>query len=211
MLYALEDIKRDVRISLDENAETEALLNEGDSDALTLDELIGSKVEEAVRIIHTTAPAHLVEQGHNLSGDIYWGDKESGWVLLPGDFMRLVVFEMSDWERPVYTAISTLDPSYALQRSRVKALRGTAERPVCAIGVRPEGLALEFYSCKSEEAWMSRGVYLPYPKINTEGYIDISERCYRAVVYMAGALTLTAIGETDKAKAMIEISEKLIR
>lgn len=139
MIYQVDKITKDVRVCMDENRVTEALLGAVDADTLRLDEVIQSKILEAVRRVHSIAPYPLLEQGHNLPDRIFWGDQESGWVLLPEDFMRLVVFEMSDWERPVYTSIDTDDPLYLRQRSRFKALRGTAQRPVVALCVRPEG------------------------------------------------------------------------
>lgn len=211
MVYNIHDVMRDVRICLDQNMSSEELLEDRDVDTLSLDDIVRSKIEEAVRRVHTQAPTYLLEQGHNFGDSVYWGDQESGWVLLPHDFMRLIVFEMSDWERPVYIAISPTDPEYALQRQRVKALRGTAQKPVCVITTRPEGRVLEFYSCKSENAYVRRGQYIPYPKTDRNGGIDISERCYRAAVYAAASLVLHTIGETEKGAVLSEISNTLLQ
>lgn len=201
---------RDVRVCLDQNMTSEPLLQTDDINTLALDDIVRSKILEAVVRVHTNAPTYLLEQGHNFGDAIYWGDLESGWVLLPQDFMRLIVFEMSDWEKAVFTAISTTDPEYALQRQRIKALRGTAQKPVCAITIRPEGRALEFYSCKSEKAYVSRATYLPYPHIDEDDGIDICERCYTAVVYTVAALVLTTYGEADKAAALNELAKTIL-
>lgn len=206
MIYRIPEVMRDIRVSIDQNNRSEQLLDTGDVDTLTLDEIIRSKIVEAVERVHREAPAHLLEEGHNFGDELYWGDQESGWVMLPDDFMRLIVFEMSDWERGVYRAIGTGDREYELQRQRVKALRGTAQKPVCVIAERPEGKVLEFYSCKSERAYVRRGQYLPYPRIDKGDGIDICKRCYGAVVYMAAALTLSAIGESEKAARFVELS-----
>lgn len=210
MVYNIHDVMRDVRICLDQNMTSEQLLQTDDIDTLALDDIVRSKILEAVVRVHTNAPTYLLEQGHNFGDAIYWGDLESGWVLLPQDFMRLIVFEMSDWEKAVFTAISTTDPEYALQRQRIKALRGTAQKPVCAITIRPEGRALEFYSCKSEKAYVSRATYLPYPHIDEDDGIDICERCYTAVVYTVAALVLTTYGEADKAAALNELAKTIL-
>ena len=53
--------------------------------------------------------------------------------------------------------------------------------------------------------------YLPYPKVDRFDGIDISERCYRAVVYMAAALTLQTYGEAEKASAMTELSKSFLQ
>lgn len=211
MVYKVDDIMRDVRVCLDQNMTSEQLLQTGDIDTLSLDDIVRSKILEAVVRVHTVAPTHLLEAGHNFGDAIFWGDLESGWVLLPRDFLRLIVFEMSDWERAVFNAITPEAPEYALQRQRVKALRGTAQRPVCVLTTRPEGRALEFYSCKSEDAYVRRGQYLPYPVIDEEGGIDISERCYTAVVYAVASLVSLTLGEADKASALSELSNSALK
>lgn len=211
MIFQIDKIMQDVRICLDQNMTSDALLEIGDIDTLALDDIIRSKILEAVQRVHMDAPNYLLEGGHNFGDAVYWRELESGWVLLPADFMRLVVFEMDDWETAVYQAISTDDPEYEKQRSRFKGIRGTAQRPVCAIAIRPEGRVLEFYSCKSDEAQVSRAMYLPYPAIDSDGGIDISERCYRAVVYTAAGLTLVSCGEVEKGNALSELAQTFLK
>jgi hypothetical protein len=210
MIYQLLKVVRDVRVALDENVSSEALMATGDVDTLSLGELIASKVLEAVRRVETAAPVHLLDSGHNFGDAVCWCGDGSGRVQLPGDFMRLIVFEMDDWSKAVYSAISADSAEYDRQRSRYKSLRGSAERPVCAIVSRAEGKVLEFYSCKSEDATVSQAVYLPYPTIDCDGGVEICELCYRAVVYMAGALTLLSLGETERAQRLMELSNSII-
>lgn len=202
---------QDVRICLDQNMTSDALLESGDIDTLALDDIIRSKILEAVQRVHMDAPNYLLEVGHNFGDAVYWRELESGWVLLPPDFMRLVVFEMDDWEQAVYQAISTDDPEYEKQRSRFKGIRGTAQRPVCAIAIRPEGRVLEFYSCKSKNAQVSRAMYIPYPKIDEDNGVDICERCYNAVVYTAAGLTLLTCGEVEKGNAVSELAQTFLK
>lgn len=140
---------------------------------------------------------------------IYWEENGSGWTLLPDDFMRLVAFRMSDWERTCYMAISADDPLYDLQSSRYKGIRGNVQKPVCAVVNRAEGKVLEFYSCNSEEAYVKRASYIPYPSIDEEDGIDISERCYTAVVYTTAALVLTAYGASEQAAAMNTLAKSI--
>ena len=210
MIFQIDKIKQDVLVCIDQNTDSSALIESGDIDTLTLDEIVKSKILEAVHRVHLDAPNYLLEGGHNFGDTVYWRELESGWVLLPDDFLRLVVFEMDDWEQAVYQAISTDDPEYEKQRSRFKGIRGTAHRPVCAIGIRPEGRVLEFYSCKSTEAKVSRAIYIPYPKIDKYGGVDISERCYNAVIYTAAGLTLLTCGETEKGKSFFELAQTFL-
>ena len=68
----------------------------GDVDTLALNDIIKSKIIEAVKRVHSSAPPYLLDGGHNFGDEVYWQKCESGWVLLPEDFMRFVVFQMSD-------------------------------------------------------------------------------------------------------------------
>lgn len=211
MIYQIDKIMQDVRICIDQNMTSDALVESGDIDTLSLDEIIKSKILEAILRVHRDAPNYLLEGGHNFGDAVYWRELESGWVILPQDFLRLVVFEMDDWEQAVYQAISTDDPEYEKQRSRFKGIRGTAQRPVCAIAIRPEGRVLEFYSCKSNNAQVSRAVYLPYPVIDEDGGVDVCERCYNAVVYTAAGLTLMTCGEVEKGNTVSELAQTFLK
>lgn len=211
MIYKSSDIICDVRVAIDQNMTSDGLITEADVETLSLDEIIGSKIVEGVRRVETSAPVHFLEEGHNFGDGVFWEELESGWVLLPDDFMRLIAFRMSDWERTVYSAISAEDPLYRRQSSRYKGLRGTAQRPVCAIVNRAEGKALEFYSCKSRNAQVTRASYIPYPRIDRNGGIDISERCYQAVVYTVAALTLTAFGEVNRATTLTDLAKTIFQ
>ncbi len=202
---------RDVRVCLDQNMTSEQLLLTGDIDTLSLNDIINQKIPEAVRRVHMDAPSYLLECGHTFGDAIFWGDLESGWVQLPDDFMRLIMFRMSDWERAVYTAISTYDVEYEKMRCRIKALRGTAQKPVCAIAMHPEGKVLEFYSCKSESASVAQATYMPFPKIDADGGIDISENCYTAMIYTAAALVVNTFGDAQKASAFSELAKSALQ
>lgn len=211
MIFQINDIVADVRVCLDENRVETSLLGDSDEDTLRLEEVIRSKIVEAVDRVHLAAPYWMLEQGHNLRASIHWEPMECGYLLLPDEFLRLVVFEMSDWERPVHEAISTLSPEYKLQRSRIKALRGTAQRPVCAIGVKPFGKMLEFYSCKTNTATVRRAVYIPIAEIDANDGVDISEQCYTAVVYTVAAATLITLGEAQQAAALVTQANNILQ
>lgn len=210
MVYRVENIVKDVRVALDENRISESLLKVEDFETLTLDEIIKSKIEESAQAIESVAPMALLDDTHNFADAIYWDEMESGWTFLPDDFMRLVSFRMSDWERTVHSAITPVDPLYDMQSSRYKGLRGTPQKPVCAIVMRPEGKVLEFYSCKSEDAYVAQATYIPYPEIDKDGGIDIPRRCYRAVVYSIAGAASAAIGAAEKATLLNETAKQML-
>lgn len=201
-VYDIWKVVRDARVALDRNNMSKPLVEAGDIETLTLDEIIASKVVDAVGRIHRAAPATMLDTGCQLDGGVYWEDGHRGRVDLPDDFMRLLVFQMSDWERAVYDPITPDSAEYALQRSRYRGLGGTPQRPVVAIATRPTGWVLEFYSCKSQEAEVERGVYVPWPRVDELGGVEIASKCYRAAVLMTAALTAAEIGETELAAAL---------
>lgn len=211
MIYKIADVARDVRVALDMNNSGDRLLDNGDIDTLSLDEIIRSKIVEAVRRVHADAPAYLLESGHNFGAELYWADGHCGWVLLPDDFLRLILFRMTDWERTVYAAIPADDPEYRKQSSRFAGIRGTPQKPVCAITVRPEGRVLEFYSCRDNTAQVAQATYAPLPRVDESGGIDISDRCHTAVVYMAAALSALTLGDGDRSAALNELSKSALQ
>lgn len=210
MIFRLEKILRDVRVALDMNDQPDALLPESDTDTLTLEQLIASKVTEAVRRVHMAAPTRLLEYGHNFGEEIQQHAATGGWILLPDDFMRLVSFRMSDWTRALDEAAEAGSVSYKRQRSEYGGIRGSATKPACSLTMRPEGLALEYHGCRSVEAYVAEGVYMPLPTIDADGGVDISRECYRAVVYMTAALVQTSFGDGEKAKTNYEMVNTLL-
>lgn len=211
MIYRIEDILRDVRVCIDHNDISEPLFQESDPDTLELDGIIASCVETAAEAVEKAAPVHLLEQGHRFGHAVYWKELQSGYVLLPDDFMRLVAFRMSDWEKTCFTAMSAEDPEYRHRSSRFKGLRGNPQKPVCAIVPHPEGLALEFYSCKTEDAFVSVASYIPLPRLDAGGGIDISRKCYRPVVYETASLVLTTCGEEQRAVALSTLAKSFLQ
>ena len=143
--YSVEELVKEVRVALDENATSEQLRGFGDSETLTLDAIIESKIEGAAKVIELNAPFHLLDGGEgfcdseNPSADnsVAWASGEVGIgygiAKLPDDFLRLVSFKMSDWDYAVTTAITEDDPRYAMQHSRYGGIKGNPQRPVVAV------------------------------------------------------------------------------
>ena len=76
-VYQTDRIGRDVRIALDRNMTSDALKLIGDVDTLALDDIIKSKILEAVKRVHSAAPAHLLDGGYNFGDAIYWKEPVS--------------------------------------------------------------------------------------------------------------------------------------
>ena len=210
MTVQAEEMARAVRVAIDMNKGDEPLIMEGDTDTLSLDEIIMAKLADAVRLVEMEAPATMLESGHDFGDNIFIGEDGKGFIILPEDFMRLISFRMSDWKRTVFEAISETDPQYALQSSKWKGICGNPEKPVCAIVRRGEGKVLEFYSCNDNTAIVTQATYVPIPRIDIDGGIDVAENCYRAAIYRAASLALASVGD-QLSTTMLEISKSLLQ
>lgn len=214
MVFYVDDLKREIRIALDQNMNSTPLLDVGDIDTLSLDDIIESKIEDAARLVMRDAPLHLLDGGKAFGESIKWFSREGvggGYIALPSDFLRLVSFQMSDWSYPVNVAITEDHPLYPLQSSRYAGIKGNPQRPVVALSSQPIGLVLEFYSCEAGEGvYVKRATYLPIPKIDG-GQIIFSEKLKSSVVYYAAYLTALSIGNGDLATVLLNTSKELMQ
>ena len=214
MVFNVDDLKREIRIALDQNMNSSPLLDIGDIDTLSLDDIIESKIEDAARLVMRDAPLHLLDGGKAFGESIHWFSREGvggGYIALPSDFLRLVSFQMSDWSYPVNVAITEDHPLYPLQSSRYAGIKGNPQRPVVALSSQPIGLVLEFYSCEAGEGvYVKRATYLPIPKIDG-GQIIFSEKLKSSVVYYAAYLVALSIGNGDLATVMLNTSKELMQ
>ena len=222
MRYKVKDIVKAVKVILDENTSSEALQNLGDVDTLTLEEIIESKVEDAARLVAMSAPLYMLDGGKAFGDSIGWDmsvGRGSGRIVLPDDFLRLIIFQMADWSMPVSEAITEQDPLYARQRSRFPGIKGCPESPVVAIVNQPIGKVLEFYSCSmGEGVYIKMSRYQPVPKIEEledseigrERWIDISPNCLRAVHYYAAYLVAESVQDEEHAGKYLNIGKSLI-
>ena len=58
-VYQKNKIQEDVRTALDQNMNSDTLKIIGDVDTLALDDIIASKILEAVKRVHSSAPSYL--------------------------------------------------------------------------------------------------------------------------------------------------------
>lgn len=214
MIYRVDEIQRLARIALDMNERSESLVSQNDPATLTVDEIILSKIEQAARVVESNAPVWLLDSGKPLSGSITFAKQIGigrGRMQLPDDFMRLITFKMSDWERAVTQPILESDPDYLLQSSRFSGLRGNPQKPVVAIISEPTGLVLEFWSCTGgASVVLQRGRYLPIPRIRNEG-IEICEKLKEAVIIQTAYLSALTLGANEAAQALLSQCNDLMK
>lgn len=217
MVYNVTDIKKEVKVVLDKNMSSTPLIDIGDIDALTIDEIIESKIVDAVRVVESNAPAYMLDKGKPFADSIGWDAEKgtgSGYVPLPDDFLRLISFQMSDWHRPVTEAITEESPQYAMQKSRFCGIKGNPEKPVAAITKWPIGLVLEFYSCTGgPSVAVKRARYISLPSIITTEtgirQIEICEKLKSAAIYYCAYLAAITLG-IENAGELLTISNKMM-
>ena len=213
VLAEITTIITDVKRALDENESASNILS-GDADQLQMDALIRSKIVDAVMYIHKAAPSSMIEgispEEIPTPGQVTGGQDGACTVALPDNFMRLVIFQMSDWKRPVITPISDTDPLYAMQGSDYVGIRGGVKKPVAVLTTNIAGKKiLEAYS---SEGTVAKLVYLPIPTIEGESpneSISICTQLYQPVIYhCAGLVAMTY--KDELAKDLFEIAKSYI-
>lgn len=194
MIYRLPEIVERVRMAMGRGASPRPMIHCRDPDVVDLDAIIASRISQGVEKAYLEAPAdRLREASRDFSGQgIYWHECAdgtwSGHVALPDDFLRLVVFGMSDWSRPVFDAVDCRSARGGLVASRFCGVRGSPQRPVAVLTDMPEGRVLEFHSCYSDSEHIAQAVYCPVPKIDEYGGVDIAESMIHDVADCIAAL-----------------------
>lgn len=217
MRYDLKQIEKDVRLVLDRNKAADSLLDE-ETTTLTLNDIIDGRIELAARTVLLNAPLHLIGEGKELPVDVNWESQPGygmGFIMLPSDYLRLVTFQMTDWESPVTEPITEENPLYARQRSRYPGVRGCPQRPVVAIASYPSGMALEFFSCQGgEKVAVRRARYIAIPQIeeeeNNEKTIDLPPKCYDGIVFTTAAMAC-AVLKDDLAAVISKTANQLLK
>lgn len=202
-------ILEDVRMALDENRVSTTLV---DSDTLSMNDIIVSKMVQAVKNVEMSVPVHMLE-GVYFSASINWKMVEgigAGSLFLPSDFMRLVSFKMSDWSYAVSSVILGDTEDYRKQISRYPGVRGCPQRPVCALVNSSTGLTLEFFSCTAGTGTgIEKALYVAEPVISG-GDIVVSPKCYNAIIYTCAGLSCSAYGAKEQSEMMFKIAKDFI-
>lgn len=212
----LSDVIREVKIILDENiTETPVLVD--DPDQLQLEDHIKARIVDAVRAIHEAAGSELLDDGLPIpltdggQPTVQVNPDGTGYLRLPDDFMRLVIFKMTKWKRPVVMPISDTDPRYFPQKSRFLGVRGGVDKPVCALTTGEASRILEFYSLPPDETDKSveKARYLPLPKIEEDDTIKMCRKLVRPIYYECAALVALSMKD-QAATSLFEIAKGYI-
>lgn len=168
--------------------------------------LFRQNLPQTLQALLLQAPPKLLDADHSFKhAQIHWDSGQpgfgSGWIELPQDFLRLVLFQMSDWNYPVTEPIHPGQPAYAMQKTHYTGVRGSRQRPVVAVVPKENGKILEFYASATPGAAIAQAAYCPLPKI-TDGAYAVPDRLVYPLTIKLAADTAAVIGEADKAAAL---------
>ena len=224
-------LKQQIRVALDENHVSTELANLQDTDTLTLDELIESKIEDAADAVIRSAPIDMLSDiGELLSGDISTSVTAPYVVtmFLPSDFLRLIRFKLSAWKYAVHEVATPTQETLAKLYSPY-GVCGTVDRPVVLISPHREsttvqgvtstrsGLKLEAFSGNESSNTLDNCLYAKKPTITTTTQnnttiqnIQLGDRLKRPTVYYAAFLVASVVGEEKAAEKLFAVCKEML-
>lgn len=220
MRYAESTIIKDVRVAIDENAAITPVAGADgtalDTDTLEMEDIIRSKITDAVNAVRKAAPLPLLELTRKASGTdwpVTWTDEDKGIgeVAVPDDYLKLAMFKMSDWAHAVTTPVQADSALYHQQFSGWKGVRGNPSRPDIAIvtDMTTGRSVIQFFSCDSTAATAELTYVKRCDGADGGGY-DIEAAIYRAVVMKTAALVAATYGSGDLTSLLNTLAQENI-
>lgn len=217
---SMEDLIRDVRIALDENADQSSYI-QSNSDNLELDDIISAKLPEAARDVTETAPVEMLEPVrmatelisgdepivdtddefiYTEEGDLIVAESENtGLLTIPDDFLRIVSLKLFEWNRSV-TAIAGEGSDIDMMQNN-HYTQGTRMKPVCVFAHDENGKrVIKFFGMGTG---VEKALYVPIPIVQEDGTLPISRLLRQSIIRRAAGLVLLSRGETEKAAAFL--------
>lgn len=202
---SIDDIKKRVRLTLDEVLSNESENFEGEDDT-QLDNVISSKVVEALRFVHGNAESSLLESGEYTDSfesltAVARGEKSFTPVrlYLGGAFLRLVKVECGEWSRSVTSHLSFDDVEYSMQKNYLTI--ATPERPLVflgrhldLIGEDEQGYCVELYSVRNPQDAYYRVGYLNEPELSNDK-LKVCDKLVDAFIYYLSGLVLLVLND----------------
>lgn len=211
MNYAVADIIKDVRITLDQN-QVESILA-ADDDTLELDDIIRKKITEAAMRILREAPLRMIDGTASLPEPVTIEDESEGSdaqapirsvIRLPDDYLRLAIVKMSDWKTPLRVAVLDTSDIYQTVTSEFDGIRPNQYRPLAVETEDADGPILELWGSSDADAVLEQGRYIGLPRVR-DGILNFPKLLYPALVNMTAALTAQAYKD-NSAQPLMQIA-----
>lgn len=202
MKYSLDTLAELVKINMEESSPACGSATLPEVDSVGIDFYIREKIPEAVVKVFMAAPSYLLEQTDMRPGAVLKRFQNgSGEVLLPSDLLKMTLFRMQGWERPVSRFIDENHPAAELQNNIYSM--GGVSRPVAVITHGSAGnRVLRYYSLPPEvrNHKIEEALYVRLPDFS--GPVEINEVLLPSVTYCAAALVYEITGEHERASVM---------
>lgn len=163
MKVKITDLVSKVIKNLDENEGIIAEKVEFGYPGSTLPELVADILPDVAEKVMAGADLRNIDEWLHMDGDFEWTAPGRGEMSLPQDFLRLVVFRMSDWKKSVSSVIFSDSPLYSLRFAPGEGRRGIRKSPAVAITEGATCRFLEFIGSTDPAAYPERCGYLPVP------------------------------------------------
>ena len=202
MKYSIDTLVELVKINMEESQDGYGTLPLPEIDSVGIDHYIKEKIPEAVVKVFAAAPSYLLEQTdmrEQLVPKPY--QDGSGEVVLPDDMLKMTLFRMHGWKRPVTDFLHDTHPVAELQNNIYS--RGGAAKPVAVITHNGEGnRVLRYYSLPPETRIhkIEEALYVKLPDLSHPG--EINEVLLPSVTYLAAAMVYEITGEAARAAIM---------
>lgn len=214
MTCTVANIKRDIRIALDQNMSSTVLATLGDVDTLSLDDIIESKIEDAAEAVLMKAPLSFIgDVSTSISGlftNNVRGNRIVGKQALQAGFLRLVSFKLPSWPHALHDVLPSSSPLY-LQVQSPYGVCGTSDRPL--IFIVPDTSAgnksLEIYSPANTTEQPDISLCVTKPAIDG-GNIALASMLVRPTVYYAAYLVALTIQDKDAAERLLGVCMSLL-
>lgn len=202
MLVTIEDWVRRVRTNMEE------LTVKDDNADITefgvdINNYILEKLPDAISRVFIMSPSHLLE-GVECSESLVPEKRQdgSGSVVFPENVLRLLLFKMKGWRRPVTAFIDSRHPKNELQDNPYA--RGGTCKPVAALTASGNGMiVLNYYSLSpyQRQHEVESAIYVPVPEMVDGGY-RVPRRLVDAVGYLCAAMVYEILAQPDMAAQM---------
>lgn len=187
MLINIDELRTEVLKNLDENEENlRDRMQFGQPDA-GIPELIDSLLPDEAAEVMLLTPLSDIDEWEEWDAEAEWISPGSGSVRLPSDFLRMIVFRMSDWKRSVSRFISPDSEEFQLRFSPGLYRRNLRKAPAAAICAGSRRGELLFIGSSDPGACVERFGYLPRPDARGDGELWIPRSLRKRVAEAVAA------------------------
>ena len=194
-----------VKTKIDEiSSDSTPLVDVGMSDDNPVDQIIESLLDESAVEILLKAPFYRLNiSSAEVDPEQDVVDTTIGTFILPKDFLRLVYFKMSDWQKPV-TELAMKGDEIS-NRQYNKHIRGGIARPVGVLSKDERGMLIEYYSTKEQLHSVTEFKY-----IKRESAEKIPNELVDALVWICAGKVMTVFGNEAAAKNAYDNAQSLM-